>query len=172
MTNGSNISLLGRAGAARGRKKQQVFQGQLLCSSSGMEPSCYGVAAQGGCTHQEAGGIIQEAAEAAHEAPFQKGGVFWGQLIHLVGDSRRAETLLPCGREGLGKEQAARVGGSPARAGSPQHQWLGQFAEHSNRSPWKATVFGMNLWLEPQGHEPCTSGGRELGSPMYLHAFC
>lgn len=52
------------------------------------------------CTHQEARGIIQEAAKPAHEAPFQKGGVFWGQLIRFVGDSRRAETLPCCGREG------------------------------------------------------------------------
>lgn len=60
------------------------------------------------CTHQEARGIIQEAAKSAHKAPFQKGGVFWGQLIRFVCDSRRAETLPCCGREGL-KEEQARV---------------------------------------------------------------
>lgn len=56
------------------------------------------------CTHQEARGIIQEAAKPAHKAPFQKGRVFQRQLIRLVGNSRKAETLLPCRREGLKKQ--------------------------------------------------------------------
>lgn len=80
------------------------------------------------CTHQEAGGIIQEAAKTAHKAPFQKGGVFWGQLIRLVGDSRRAETLPHCGREQLREEQAkippSKGCRSLEKAEGPQHQEL------------------------------------------------
>lgn len=97
------------------------------------------------CTHQEAGRIIQEAAKAAHKTPFQKEGVFWGQLIWVVGDSRRTETLPPCRREGLGKKQArmpSKGWRSQERAGGPQDRGLCQFAEHINRNSGKATMFG------------------------------
>jgi len=35
-------------------------------------------------THQEAGGVVQQAAEAAHEAPLQEGRVLRGQLLGAV----------------------------------------------------------------------------------------
>lgn len=37
-------------------------------------------------THQEAGGVVQEAAEATHEAPLQEGRVLWGKLFGVVGE--------------------------------------------------------------------------------------
>lgn len=93
----------------------------------------------GVCTHQEAGGIIQEATKAAHKAPLQEGEVFWRQLLWLVDGSRRAKTLPRCGREGL-REDQARI--HPSLVGGPQHWALQQFAEHSNRNWGEAITFG------------------------------
>lgn len=96
--------LLRQAGAAHGRKEHGISPGggssggRNLCGKPA--PLLLGRV----CTHQEAGGIIQEAAKAAHKAPLQEGGVFWGQLIWLVDDSRRVKTLPRCGREGLSKD--------------------------------------------------------------------
>lgn len=51
-------------------------------------------------SHQEAGGVVQQAAEAAAEVPLQEGGVLGGDRLGVVGhdvgaDLRRA--LLACG---------------------------------------------------------------------------
>lgn len=36
------------------------------------------------CVYQEPGGVVEEAAEAATEAPLQEGRVFWWQLLRVV----------------------------------------------------------------------------------------
>lgn len=35
-------------------------------------------------TDQESGGVVQQAAEAAHKVPLQEGGVLWGKLVGAV----------------------------------------------------------------------------------------
>lgn len=107
------------------------------------------------CTHQEAGGIIQEAAKTAHKAPLQEGGVFWGQLVRLVDDSRRAKTLPCCGREGL-REPQARIHPSEGRA-SPalgtaavcraQREKLGE--SHNIRMKARPEPRGCGWWQGP-----------------------
>lgn len=140
--------MLRQAGAAWGRKEHRLFPEG--CSSSGMNPCgepapllLWRV-----CTHQEAGGIIQEAAKAAHKAPLQEGGVLWGQLIRLADDSRRAKTLSRCGREGL-REDQARI--------HPSEGWrspaLGTAAV-CRAQPQKlgeSHNIGMKPWPEPRG---------------------
>lgn len=41
-------------------------------------------------THQEARGVVQEAAEAAHEVPLQEGRVLWRKMFGAVGEQRGA----------------------------------------------------------------------------------
>lgn len=36
------------------------------------------------CVYQEAGGVVEEAAKAAAEAPLQEGRVLWWQLLRVV----------------------------------------------------------------------------------------
>lgn len=115
------------------------------------------------CTHQEARGIIQEAAKAAHKVPLQEGVVFWGQLIWLVDDNRRVKTLPCCGREGLREDRARIHSGegwrSPALGTAAvcrvQQQKLGE-----GHNIW------MKLWPEPHECKWCQQAGlpASLGS--------
>ena len=45
-------------------------------------------------THQEAGGVVQEATEATHKVPLQEGRVLWRQLLRFVCEQRRAAVWL------------------------------------------------------------------------------
>lgn len=46
-------------------------------------------------SYQEAGGVVQQTAEAADEAPLQKGGVFRWKLVRVVAHhARRGRTRL------------------------------------------------------------------------------
>lgn len=146
MKNGESL-LLRQAGAVHGRKEHGIFPGGGFSGGVNLCGEPAPVLLGRVCTHQEAGGIIQEAAKAAHKAPLQEGGVFCGQLIWLVDDSRRVKTLPHCGREGL-REDRARI--------HPSEGWrspaLGTAAVCSSQQ--QELGEGHNIWLKPWPEPP------------------